>query len=111
MIDSFVCRLVQGPLGMRPRLADIQAEGTCTLIPRGEVGPITASLGFAAGLVSQDVYAQVVILVPMTTPIAPVLLRFAFPGRPIESTVDSLGVVEIPDVDAMSSGLDSLADA
>jgi len=43
--------------------------------------------------------------------ITPVLLRFAFPGRPIESTVDSLGVVEIGDVDAMSSRLDSLADA
>ena len=81
------------------------------MIPRGEVGLITASLGFAAGLVSQNVYTQVVILVLTTTLITPVLLRFAFPGRPIESTVDSLGVVEIGDVDRMSSRLDSLADA
>ena len=80
------------------------------MIPRGEVGLITASLGFAAGLVSQNVYAQVVVLVLMTTLITPVLLRFAFPGRPIESTVDSLGVVEIRDVDAMPR-LESLADA
>lgn len=81
------------------------------MIPRGEVGLITASLGFAAGVVSQNVYAQVVILVLMTTLITPVLLRFAFPGQPIESTVDGLGVVEIRDVGAMSSRLDSLADA
>ena len=81
------------------------------MIPRGEVGLITASLGFAAGLVPQNVYAQVVILVLMTTLITPVLLRFAFPGRPIESMVDSLGVVEIRDVDDMSASLDSLADA
>ncbi|HKB98868.1 MAG TPA: hypothetical protein VKD23_08785, partial [Terriglobales bacterium] len=59
----------------------------------------------------QNVYTQVVILVLTTTLITPVLLRFAFPGRPIESTVDSLGVVEIGDVDGMSSRLDSLADA
>ena len=81
------------------------------MIPRGEVGLITASLGFAAGLVASNVYAQVVILVLMTTLITPVLLRFAFPGRPIESTVDSLGGVEIRDVDAMPSALDGLADA
>lgn len=56
MIDRFVCRLlVQGPPGMRPRLADIQAEGTCTLIPRGEVSLIAASLGFAAVVEIRDV--------------------------------------------------------
>jgi Kef-type K+ transport system membrane component KefB len=81
------------------------------MIPRGEVGLITASLGFAAGLVSQNVYAQSVVLVLMTTLITPVLLKFAFPGRPIESTVDDLGVVEIHDINSMSSSLNRLADA
>ncbi len=81
------------------------------MIPRGEVGLITASLGFAAGLVASNVYAQVVVLVLMTTLITPVLLRFAFPSHPIESTVDSLGVVEICDVNTLSSSLNSLADA
>lgn len=81
------------------------------MIPRGEVGLITASLGFAAGLVASNVYAQVVVLVLMTTLITPVLLRFAFPSHPIESTVDSLGVVEICDVNTLSSSLNNLADA
>jgi Na+:H+ antiporter len=49
------------------------------MIPRGEVGLITASLGLAAGLVSRDLYAQVVVLVLITTLITPPLLRFAFP--------------------------------
>jgi Kef-type K+ transport system membrane component KefB len=81
------------------------------MIPRGEVGLITASLGFAAGLVASNVYAQIVVLVLMTTLLTPVLLRFAFPSHPIESTVDSLGVVEIGDVNTMSTSLNSLADA
>jgi len=81
------------------------------MIPRGEVGLITASLGFAAGLVASNVYAQIVVLVLLTTLVTPLLLRFAFPDHPIESTVDDLGMVEIQDIDTMSSGLNSLADA
>lgn len=49
------------------------------MIPRGEVGLITASLGLAAGLVSRDLYAQVVVLVLLTTLLTPPLLRFVFP--------------------------------
>lgn len=81
------------------------------MIPRGEVGLITASLGFAASLVSSNVYAQIVVLVLMTTLITPVLLRFAFPDRSIESAVDDLGMVEIRDANTMPSSLNSLADA
>lgn len=49
------------------------------MIPRGEVGLITASIGWAAGLVTRDVYAQVVVLVLATTLVTPGFLRFAFP--------------------------------
>ncbi|MBZ5569119.1 MAG: cation:proton antiporter [Acidobacteriia bacterium] len=48
------------------------------MIPRGEVGLITASIGFAAGLISRGVYVQVIVLVLATTLITPALLRFAF---------------------------------
>jgi Kef-type K+ transport system membrane component KefB len=51
------------------------------MIPRGEVGLITASLGFAAGLISRGNYVQVVVLVLATTLITPALLRVAF-ARP-----------------------------
>lgn len=49
------------------------------MIPRGEVGLITASLGLAAGLVSHDVYIQAVALVLLTTLVTPALLRITFP--------------------------------
>jgi Kef-type K+ transport system membrane component KefB len=49
------------------------------MIPRGEVGLITASLGYTAGLVTGNVYVQVVMVVLMSTLVTPGLLRFAFP--------------------------------
>ncbi|MBZ5628820.1 MAG: cation:proton antiporter, partial [Acidobacteriia bacterium] len=48
------------------------------MIPRGEVGLITASIGFAAGMISRGVYVQVIVLVLATTLITPALLKFAF---------------------------------
>ena len=57
------------------------------MIPRGEVGLITASLGLASGLVSHDLYAQVVVLVLITTLLTPPLLRFAFPQKTMLETV------------------------
>lgn len=49
------------------------------MIPRGEVGLITASIGLAAGLISRDVYVQVVVVVLISTLITPGLLRIVFP--------------------------------
>ena len=60
------------------------------MIPRGEVGLITASLGWTAGLVTRDVYIQAVALVVLTTLITPGLLRYCFPKAP-EAEVDSSG--------------------
>jgi Kef-type K+ transport system membrane component KefB len=51
------------------------------MIPRGEVGLITASIGFASGLISRGIYVQVVVLVLATTLITPALLGLAFKRR------------------------------
>jgi Kef-type K+ transport system membrane component KefB len=48
------------------------------MIPRGEVGLITATLGWAGGIISKTVYLQVVVLVLLSTLITPPLLRIAF---------------------------------
>lgn len=55
------------------------------MMPRGEVGLITASIGLAAALVTRDVYIQTVVLVLITTVITPPLLRLVLPKR---ATVD-----------------------
>lgn len=49
------------------------------MIPRGEVGLITASIGLSAGLVTRNVYMQVVLLVLITTLVTPPLLHLLFP--------------------------------
>jgi Kef-type K+ transport system membrane component KefB len=72
------------------------------MIPRGEVGLITAAIGLSAGIVARDVYTQSVILVLITTLITPPLLRFAFPK---EETPQSVALNELPD------GANGLADA
>jgi len=65
------------------------------MIPRGEVGLITASIGFAAGLVTRDIYAQAVVLVLITTLVTPALLRYAFPREHLQASVSETAAVEI----------------
>ncbi len=63
------------------------------MIPRGEVGLITASLGWTAGLVTHAVYIQAVALVLLTTLLTPALLRFAFPKTTLVDSQSS-GVMD-----------------
>ncbi|HLI64205.1 MAG TPA: cation:proton antiporter [Terriglobales bacterium] len=60
------------------------------MIPRGEVGLITASIGYAAGLVSAEVYSLVVVLVLATTLVTPLLLRVCPFSEECEIEIGSL---------------------
>jgi Kef-type K+ transport system membrane component KefB len=51
------------------------------MIPRGEVGLITATIGWASGLISPLVFSLMVVLVLATTLLTPVLLRIPFRPR------------------------------
>jgi Kef-type K+ transport system membrane component KefB len=73
------------------------------MIPRGEVGLITASIGLAAGLVTQNVYMQAVMMVLITTLVTPPLLRFAFPRGPVFAEVTATGVVALEELAPGSS--------
>lgn len=66
------------------------------MIPRGEVGLITASLGWTAGLVTHDVYIQAVALVLLTTLITPALLRFTFPKLTLGDSQTSSAMDALP---------------
>jgi len=59
------------------------------MIPRGEVELITASIGWSAGLISSPVYSLVVVLILVTTLIAPVLLRIFLPSRSSHASNDA----------------------
>nr|WP_199699791.1 cation:proton antiporter [Deinococcus sp. RM] len=49
------------------------------MVPRGEVGLIVASLGLAAGVIGKQVYAEVLLMVLLTTVLAPLVLRALAP--------------------------------
>jgi len=49
------------------------------MIPRGEVGLVFASIGTASGALSPALNAAIIMMVILTTFLAPPLLRFVFP--------------------------------
>jgi len=61
--------------GMSGRESAIVGVG---MIPRGEVGLITATIGWASGLMSAYVFSLLVVLVLMTTLLTPTLLRIPY---------------------------------
>ncbi|MEE8349448.1 MAG: cation:proton antiporter [Acidobacteriota bacterium] len=67
------------------------------MVSRGEVGLIVAGVGISRGIISQDIFSVMVIMVLVTTMITPLLLRYAFP-RVVEEAhaevFESIGTVE-----------------
>ena len=57
------------------------------MIPRGEVGLVFASVGSASGILSKPLEAAIIVMVMLTTFLAPALLRFVFPD-PLSPTPD-----------------------
>lgn len=45
------------------------------MVPRGEVGLIVAGIGLSYGVIQRDVFAQVIVMVLLTTVLAPIALR------------------------------------
>jgi Kef-type K+ transport system membrane component KefB len=59
------------------------------MIPRGEVGLVFAGVGAASGIISDALNAAIIMMVILTTFLAPPLLRFTFPGTPTEISKDT----------------------
>ncbi len=58
------------------------------MISRGEVGLIVAGVGLAGGVIDQEIFSIMVIMVLVTTMITPLLLRLVFPRVAEEQTVE-----------------------
>ncbi|MBE9050478.1 cation:proton antiporter [Nostocales cyanobacterium LEGE 11386] len=56
------------------------------MIPRGEVGLVFAGVGAASGVLSKSLGAAIIMMVILTTFLAPPLLRFVFPDSDNEVT-------------------------
>ncbi|MFN3361151.1 MAG: cation:proton antiporter, partial [Pseudanabaenaceae cyanobacterium] len=55
------------------------------MVPRGEVGLVFAAVGSASGTLSPALDVAIILMVIFTTFLAPPLLRFVFPQKPIEA--------------------------
>jgi len=60
------------------------------MISRGEVALITASIGLKSGIISNEVYFPVIIVVILTTIITPVLLKLSFAQKKVDSCPEGL---------------------
>lgn len=59
------------------------------MVSRGEVALIVAQIGISAGVVREDVFPAVVLVVVITTLITPILLKMAI-GKPVSSNIISI---------------------
>jgi Kef-type K+ transport system membrane component KefB len=74
------------------------------MISRGEVGLIVAGVGLASGVIDQEIFSIMVIMVLVTTMVTPLLLRLVFP--PVEEE----GEVEVYEAIAGMEDLPNSAD-
>lgn len=58
------------------------------MIPRGEVGLVFAGIGSASGVLSKPLEAAIIIMVILTTFLAPPFLRVAFKGSPEAAEIE-----------------------
>jgi Kef-type K+ transport system membrane component KefB len=69
--------------GLGARLAGLSNAASLRvgvgMISRGEVGLIVAGIGVREGIISQEVFTAVVVLVLLTTLVTPLFLRYVFP--------------------------------
>jgi Kef-type K+ transport system membrane component KefB len=70
------CGLAAYPLGWRPAF-----QVGMGMVPRGEVGIIVASIGLGLATISDEIYSVVIIMVLITTLLAPPALKALFKER------------------------------
>jgi Kef-type K+ transport system membrane component KefB len=57
------------------------------MVPRGEVGIVVANLALVAGVVSDALFAVILVAVVLTTVVAPYLLSWAIPRAIAEDVI------------------------
>jgi Kef-type K+ transport system membrane component KefB len=65
------------------------------MIPRGEVGLVFAGIGSASGILDKPLEVSIIIMVILTTFLAPPFLRVAF-GQPLEPPASGESASESP---------------
>jgi Kef-type K+ transport system membrane component KefB len=107
--EVFVLAMVLGLLGVVTKVVggiigawSLGRWGAVTvgfgMVPRGEVGIVVAGLGLSLGLLTADLFSEVLAAVVLTTIVAPYLLRISIPRAIAAATEagEDQGSVESP---------------
>lgn len=74
-ISAIIGKLASGFLLKKETFSTKLIVGTA-MIPRGEVGLIFANIGLTAGIFKDDIYASIILVIALTTLLAPFALRY-----------------------------------
>jgi len=77
LIVAILGKLVSGFLLTKESTLSKLIIGT-SMVPRGEVGLIFANIALVAGVIQNDVYASLIVVIALTTLIVPFSLRFIY---------------------------------
>lgn len=80
-ISAIVGKLASGFLLRKETLTTKLIVGT-SMIPRGEVGLIFANIGLTAGVFKDNIYASIILVIALTTLLAPFALRYICKEKP-----------------------------
>jgi Kef-type K+ transport system membrane component KefB len=76
-ISAIIGKLASGFFLKRESFSSKLTIGTA-MIPRGEVGLIFANIGLTAGVFKDDIYASIILVIALTTLLAPFALRHIY---------------------------------
>jgi Kef-type K+ transport system membrane component KefB len=74
-VAAVIGKLLSGFLLINERFKTRLMIGTA-MIPRGEVGLIFANVGLTVGILKDDIYASIILVIVLTTLLAPFFLRY-----------------------------------
>lgn len=77
LVAAILGKFLSGFLLKGEKLFTKVAIGTA-MVPRGEVGLIFAEVGLSLGVLSNDIYASLIVVIAVTTVLAPFALRFLY---------------------------------
>ncbi len=86
-------KLLSGFLLRKESLIKQLIVGTA-MIPRGEVGLIFANIGLTTGIIQNEVYASIILVITITTLVAPFALRYMYAYAPSEPAEHADGEAE-----------------
>jgi len=81
LVIAIITKLVSGLPLWRESLFSKLLIGTA-MVPRGEVGLIFAEVGLKTGILSNEVYASLILVIAITTLLAPFALRWMYTYEP-----------------------------